>query len=355
MLHEIIIIGLGLNRKHHEAKRIKTVVACTQCGTEQPTGTRFCRKCGGTSLLAAGDYDVYRGQQRDAELKDLEKRQRRNAAIQRIKTLSTQPFCTACNKDFDDSPEFCPQCGANIKRQFIPDKVIFYTIKSEFPEFVLTMQDYTTLKVSPIERGINGRALALTASKLWDPFSFRPLSRPPKSRISSLDLTVALIVVSAIVLLIILISQDASSRNNSLRLSAPALPQPAEVESTPTPVATPLPEVQRVMLSKIAAEEEQAQNHRAAREAEARIETEKQAERVTAMKKEYDATVYNLERFSIMTESGVVGISVGTKLTIVSKNDNGTTRVKTDFIQLDVPNSKLTHDADLAARLRNPK
>jgi ribosomal protein L40E/cell division protein FtsN len=356
-------------------RRRRTVVVCARCETEQPRGTRFCRKCGGTSLLRASDFDVFQAQKRDAELKDLENRQRRNSAIKRINKLSTQPFCSNCNMGFDESTEFCAQCGANIRRQFTPDKVIFYTIKKEFPRLVNTMQDYSALKSSPIERGINGRVLALNVSQLWDAVNFRPqsrlLSRPLKSTTGLVIFCIGLIVIAAVSIFILLRFQDTSprmppstERSRELVPSVGASPMNVDsplsrdifggrnaVSTTETEAKNQATDASQAATDQLELEKEQAEEElRRRRDETKRIAEEAEIERIHRYAPE--GIVYNLKAISIWHENGVSSFRPGTELKVIRQNTDGTLHVEKNGLATDIPANDVTKDRDLAASTR---
>ena len=239
MLYQILYIIWGASRELSKSKRLNTVVACEQCGTEQPRGTKFCRKCGSKSLLAARDFDNLQSRQRDEEIKDLEQRQRRNLAIQRIKALSGYTFCARCGVHFEDASAFCTQCGADVSKQFMPDQLIFQLVSTEFPKIVRTRQDYQVLQSSSPERGVTRRSLSLAAMKVIDQ------ANAPIFSTTNFLILFAIVTVIGLFIYFTQHAADSDARYTdeaALPAAVPRTPAPILLSITPEP-SPPAPEI----------------------------------------------------------------------------------------------------------------
>ena len=78
-----------------------------------------------------------------------------------------------------------------------------------------------------------------------------------------------------------------------------------------------------------------------------------EAERERARRFAPDGTVYVLTRLSFTTPEGVVSISPGTELKVISKTERGILHVNKGAMETRVPVSAVTNDRDLAAALRS--
>ena len=187
-------------------KRFKTNVACSQCGTEQPRGTRFCKHCGSRELLPLDDFRNLKHERRTAEIDTLKRSQHRNTAIKRIQELAGCNYCVACNTYHVESFRvptstlYCPDCGKNIDKQRMPDNSVFQIVHTEFPDIVCTESDYRVLKSSTPARGVLRKQFSVSAADFID-----EVNRPQK-RINSTDMTIyaiIIIVLGAIAVLLI--------------------------------------------------------------------------------------------------------------------------------------------------------
>jgi predicted amidophosphoribosyltransferase len=167
----INLIFMGLWRaaiKHDRAKCEKTIVICAKCSTEHQKGTKFCSKCGNNSFLRPSEKYKIEVAQREHELEEIKIKQRLNAAITRIHSLSLENLCYSCTSHFEPSVQFCTNCGAAVSGQPMPDDWIYSIAQPEFPDLIQNYEQYLTLKNSKPESGLGGKEFGILVTKFLD-------------------------------------------------------------------------------------------------------------------------------------------------------------------------------------------
>ena len=117
---------------------------------------------------------------------------------------------------------------------------------------------------------------------------------------------------------------------------------------------------EKARLAQIKAEQAQAQKNLAEWKAATQIEAERttlirkeETEKAATIQTKYDTTVYNLQRLTIKTDGGMIGIPPGTELIVTKNNPDETLHVQKGDLETDISPSLVTKDRDLAANLRS--
>lgn len=151
MLHELLMyFGMKAARKYEESTRL----ICSECGTDQQPEAKFCGKCGKRSLVLPSQYRKLEDTRRDASMKDLMHRQRRNLAIKRIHKLLAATACTNCNNYDENGSKFCTHCGTDISNTGLDDESIFEVVHAELPDACPSWDDFLGLKTATPEKGV---------------------------------------------------------------------------------------------------------------------------------------------------------------------------------------------------------
>jgi hypothetical protein len=259
-----------------------------------------------------------------ARLAELDQKDLRNAAIQRIRMLKTATVCARCNLHFIPPVDFCTSCGANIAHRQLSEEMIYEIAGPEFPNLIQSLADYTELAQERRERGLLGKRLLRFVV-------------PPNAR----D-----------------VAEWAQTAGNvaNAEQTMRGIGKGSRLGGKPTLWALAIAAVLFfvVFIGSIIVSVQRPDSTKNANQSTPQLNSEsKKAQAINAASRlAPEGTVYNVVRLSVRLKHGITGIEPGTQLKVKSKNADGTLHVHAGDLVTDVRVTDVTNDLDVVDAIR---